>query len=183
MRARDLCKILHDANIPVSLAVSGDDWLRFETPPEALDGIHQLVVPLELYESNDMPVFAQSFKDEGSLLLADDSLHIRDLVTSPLEIHGVTGVWTLPRVAKKDGQETLVVHLLNQETLEATNEMVVKQNFELRIQKDFLPFDHARKVKYYTPEGEALQIDVIEKNNEIIVTVPTLDVWGIVSFS
>lgn len=183
MRARDLCKKLHDANIPVSLAVRGDDWLQFETQPEALAGIAQLVVPSRLFGSNDLPAFAQRFKEEGSLVIAEDSSQIPDLLAPPIEINGAAGVWTLPRVAQKDGKEHLVIHLLNQDYLEATDEMVVKQSFELRIQKDFWPAAKNLGVNYYTPGGEVFQLETIENNNSITVTVPTLDVWGIVAFS
>ncbi len=182
---------LSDANIPYSMALEGNDLLERRVgaedfagcsaiviaspgflPPEALTRIHELGGdrPIDEYYGGPLP----------------------GMLPRPIWVAGADGVWVLPRMKPGDDAAPVALHLLNRDYDPGERAMQPKGPFTVTIDRalfagrDFTEASlHAPNLFETLPEDEAecfnvTALDLQQAEATLTLTVPSLDVWGLV---
>jgi hypothetical protein len=93
---------------------------------------------------------------------------------------GTEHVWAVPR-ARPDLASPPVVHLLNRAYDAPTDRMIPQTQFTLRLRKDLFPDSQPARAVLHAPRAEPVVLDVRANDVYLEVTVPTLDLWGLLA--
>ena len=183
-----LAKELADKSIQFDVVIAGDDVLGLHLTSSQLAGYDNLIVP------------------DGSLLSVNDSAIIngsgKKIVnnvnnfdkSSQIVINGVATIRSTLRAVKDDNIKPIVVHLLNGDYDLSTDSFNNIKNFVIVIPKKLLD-NPVSQVKYVRPpswSSRALSVtstfqdellDFKSTDDSILITVPSLDIWGILVIS
>ena len=178
--SRDICRQLHYSQIPVGLAISGDEWLKFNLTPEILSQFEYLIIPEETKLTSHLDSLFTPFSKENKLIRWSDEIEIQSIVKSPLKVLDTENVWTIPRVKVSDSKNSeVVIHLLNQDFNIENEKMNEKTDFKISISNIILGKQGCSSVYYYTPGQDKINLEFTDSNDGITVNIPSLDIWGI----
>ena len=187
-----LAKNLADQSIPFDIIIAGDNVLGLRLSAPHLTQYDNLIVPDGSILSTEDSAVLQKMKDNGKAIVNNiDKLD----KSSQIVIKGVSLIRATLRAKKGDTAKTAVVHLLNGDYNVNTDTCNSKQNFVIIIPKKLLKNSTVQHVKYIRPpswESRALSVtneypdvvlDFSSTVDSIEVTIPLLDVWGILVLS
>ncbi|MEX2369479.1 MAG: hypothetical protein WD578_00630 [Bacteroidales bacterium] len=178
--ARDICRTLHYANIPTGLVVRGDVWLKADLTVKELLPYDYLILPKKTTLTDELKILIKPFAENEKLIRVSEETDPVKLITSPLQIRGAQKIWTLPRVKHRIGQtDEIVIHLLNQDYQEETDQMNKKENFEVSINNSIIGNIKKPRVSYYSPGGTIVHPHFSMEKDQMTVRIPVLDIWGI----
>lgn len=183
-----LTKKLADESIPFDVVIAGDDVLGLHLSVSQLKKYDNLIVPdYGLLSVDDITVI----NDSGKTIVNNvDYLDI----SSQLKIKGATGIRATLRAVKNDNTKPVVVHLLNGDYDVITDTCSGKHKFVVSIPKILLK-NIVTKVKYVRPPSWSTRALSVTRNypdaelvftstdDTIEISVPLLDVWGILVLS
>ena len=181
---------LADANIPFCVAVEGNDLLEREVRADDLAGCCAVVIA--------SPAFLPEKAIERVKELAGDrpvAEHhgggLPGFLPRPIGIDGAEGVWVLPRMVPGDAVAPVAVHLLNRDYDAETRAMRAKGPFTLRLDDALFGGRRFTSAKLHQPrlfaklpEGEEFDevtpLETTQSEGHIELTIPGLELWGVV---
>ena len=89
------------------------------------------------------------------------------------------GVWTFPKREESGNASQFVCHLLNQDYNGEANSMEIKDDLEVRFKTRELGIGKVKSVSYTAYGEEEADFSYDVSNEELILKVPALDLWGI----
>jgi hypothetical protein len=178
--AVDISRQLHYAQIPVGLAISGDEWLKFNLTPEILNQFEYLIIPEKTKLTSQLDSLFTPFSKNNKLIRWSDKTEIQSIVKSPLKVLDTEKVWTIPRVKVSCSKNReVVIHLLNQDFNNENEKMNKKTDFKISISNILLGKQGCSSVYYYAPGQERINLEFANNNDGITVNIPSLNIWGI----
>lgn len=179
--AREISRQLHYAQIPVGLAILGDEWLKSKLTPEKLSQFEYLIIPEKTILSNSLDSLFVPFSKNNKLIRWSDEIELQSIIHSPLKVLDVEKVWAIPRVKVSNTQNSgLVIHLLNQDFNNENDKMNKKTNFKVFVSSYLLGKQGCSSIYYYTPGHNRISLEFTDQNEGITVNIPFLDIWGII---
>ena len=194
---RDACWGLLNANIPFGIAVAGGDWLRHELTEAELSAFEVLVVPepamLDGEQERLVSSWARRGKEHGSKVVKWESAgegggaraaQVASRVVSLVSLRSGDGVWVLPRKIPGRRGAPVVVHLLNQDYDADADAMREKRSITVGLGEGLFDGAEVAGVTYLTIDAEPKALPFRKERGSkerggIEVTVPELDLWGI----
>lgn len=184
-------KNLSDQSIPFNIVIAGDDVLGLHLSTSQLAVYENLIVPDGSILSTEDSAVLQSMKNSGKALVKDPGALNK---SSQIVINGVTGVRATLRAVRNDNTKPVVVHMINGDYDVGTDSCSKKQDFIISIPKKLLtkPVSQVNYVRPPSWDSRALSVtneypdvalDFIDVGASIEITVPFLDVWGILVLS
>jgi len=178
--ARSIVRELHYAHIPVGLAVSGDGWLKHPLDAFSLNRFDYLVIPEETSLSEEEKEMLADYSRTKNLINWTNIQDVKTKISVLVSLNYAEKIWILPRIKKEGGNVTeLVVHLLNQDYDAENDSMNSKTDFEVFISNRLCPAAGTGKVQLFCPGGEGLFLETTVEEDGIRVTVPEIQLWGI----
>ncbi len=182
--SREISRVLHYDNIPVELAIKGDEWLQFDLTPQVLNDFEYLIIPEKTEITPELGTLFEKFSKNNKLIRWSENLDIKALIPSPVKVSGAEKVWALPRVKPADdGSREVVVHLLNEDYDAGSDKMNIKSGFKLDISNRILGEKEVTSVSYYAPGKEKVKAEFVKNDSGVTVTIPELNIWGIVKIN
>lgn len=181
---------LADMNVPFNLAVEGNDLFLREVKAQDLDGCWAVLAAspdfltveargriMEL--AGDRPVSEYSGGD------------LPEFLPRPIRVEGADRVWVLPRMVPGDESAPVAVHLLNRDYDTKKRQMRSKDNFSVVFDSSLFGGRKFESAVLHQPiltaelpvDGDVDQVTplTLEQDGDVItLTVPGLDMWGIV---
>ena len=179
--SREICRQLHYAQIPVGLAILGDEWLKFDLTPEILNQFEYLIIPEKTKLTSHLDSLFIPFSKNNKLIRWSKETDVQSLIQSPLKVMDVEKVWAIPRIKVSDSENTeIVIHLLNQDFNNEMDKMNTKTDFKVYISGILFGKQEFSSVYYYAPGQDKVQLEFTDANDGITVNIPSLDIWGII---
>jgi len=176
-QAREACYALAHANVPYRLLIAGDDWLEDRLTAEDLEGLKAVVVTDPLLLDPDQQAVLGGAKDR--LVTWPDEARLNQLAPQVIGIEGAEGIMALPRAVPGDATKPVVVHLLNLNYSGDADGIVKQADVKLTLAKSLLGRPVSRAT-LYAPQAEPAELGVTDAGDAAELTVPELDLWGIV---
>ncbi len=111
---------------------------------------------------------------------------------SQISILGANGIYAFPRRKQNRSGNTDIIHLLNRDYLPERRKMEQKGPFKIKLNKGFLNNINIKSAILHQPKltGDEnfvnldvpIKLSIKEIDNYLILTVPTLNLWGIIEF-
>ena len=175
---RNICRELNYANVPVGLAVSGDDsWLKHELTPEALGKFEYLVLPEITNLSDKENQLLKRFSREGKLIKWTNKEDVVRKIPPLITVKNGDKVWTLPRINRDD--KKIVIHLLNQDYDGQKDRMNQKTNVQIFISKKLTDNISFSGISLYAPGRKPVPLAINKTDGGVEVTVPAIEIWSV----
>ena len=162
-------------------------------PVPCLEGEEPLIAVLPEYYSEETNKKIIAINGKRRLWrLNKDKMRRADIGRPQIQIEGLDegGVYILPR--KKHGvvRDSVVLHLLNRDYRPEQKSMAVKGPFRIRASRVLFGQSRIRGAILHQPNlsdgiggaDKQQRLAVKERRNELIIVVPSLDIWGIIEF-
>ncbi|MHC4251306.1 MAG: hypothetical protein ACYS9X_19475, partial [Planctomycetota bacterium] len=176
---RDAAREFHYANVPFGLAVAGDDWLKRELTEAELSRFELVVVPEPAMLEGAQGALVESWRRKGKAVTWTNAAEVLARVKPLVAVEDAPKVWALPRRIPSRPGAPVVIHLLNQDYDEKADAMRGKVGFKVRVRNALLPGGARRKVTLFAPGAEPKPAAIAVEGDDLVVTVPTLELWGI----
>lgn len=188
---RQLAAQLADANIPFHVALEGNDLLARRVEAADLAGSSVVL--------RAMPALLPAEARERVAALAGDrpveDYHggpLPGVLPRPVGVEGAEGVWVLPRAVPGDPTAPVVVHLLNRDYDPEARQMTRKGPFTVSLDRRLFAGRAFSRAALHQPllseqlpqDGvltETVEIAVEVQDGQVRLTIPHLDVWGVVA--
>jgi hypothetical protein len=176
---REVCRHLHDANIPCGLAVAGDGWLKRELTRAELDRFQLVVIPGDAAPEGHQAAVIEDAKKRGKAIAWTNVEDIRKRVEPLVLVSGAEPVWALPRQKPDQPGTPTVIHLLNQDYNAGHDVVCRKSGFTVFLADKITGGRPATKVTLCTIGQEPRSLPVARVEGGITVTIPELDLWAV----
>ena len=192
LKLRELVKRLADEQVPFSMAIEGSDLLERQVSAGDLGGVSAVLLAGPTWLSEEAIARAEGLAGERPCLPYHGG-GLPGVVPRPVRVEGAEGVWALPRQVPGDAEAPLVLHLLNRDYDEAPRAMVAKGPFTVDIDEALLDGRQVAGATMYEPvllpelpADDALlvanrDLEVQRVDGALRLTVPSLDLWGVVA--
>ena len=192
---RDACLWLAKHNIPFELALAGDDWLDVKLTSATLGRYRALVVAeptlLADQQKNTLDQFAAARKVvKWDVKKGLDEAALLKLLPEPIAIEGAENVIGVARAVRDEPDAPAIVHLLSRNYDQPTDSMKKLGNFTLKLHRDLFHGRSFTKATLYAPPtaldrqnpgaSEPVSLRIEPTGSGVAISVPELDLWGIV---
>lgn len=177
---KSIVKKLNETNVPIGLVASGDTWLKRDLTLESLNRFKYLILSEKTNLSENEKVLIDKFAENHPVFSWIGEEEVLQKIPNLLKVTNAEKVWALPRIKEEDGEITgLVVHLLNQDYDAEKDKMNRKTDFMVFLSNDLLSGLSEKDVRFYSPENEPVLLKSIKSDKGIYVSIPFLDLWGL----
>ncbi|MEE9190602.1 MAG: hypothetical protein V3U16_07520 [Candidatus Neomarinimicrobiota bacterium] len=176
---REVCRALHYANIPCGLAVAGDKWLRHQLSQKELEQFELVVIPKHSNPMGKQTAVLEQWKKHNEVMAWSNTDEVRSYLRPLVSLKNGDKVWTLPRRIPGQPGAPVVIHLLNRDYNAQKDTMRVKSSIELSLSRTLTDNRPVKIVTLFTPDTKPKILDVRHGRDDIIVTIPILDLWAI----
>ncbi len=192
---RDACLWLAKHNIPFELAMAGDDWLDARLTPKTLGKYRALVVAEPNILEGRQKEALDQFAAVGKVVTWDakkgvDEAALFKLLPNPIAIEGAADVVGVARAAAGKPAAPAIVHLLNRDYDQRTDSMKMLKNVKVTLHRDLFGGRSFAKATLYAPPAaldrqhpgasEPVSLRVEPTGSGVAITLPELDIWGII---
>ena len=178
-----ICIALAEQNVPFTVVVSGDDWLKgFRLEPQRLAGFRAVGVPQDHPALNkaDAPEWLNTLRENNRLLVWPDQTALEKLVGRPVSVDGSDRVLVVPRIVPGNPKAPAVVHLVNRAYQLQDDSMEKQKHFTVRLRMDLFPGRQFRQAVLHAPQTDPLRLPVSSDNAAVVFKTPALELWAIV---
>ncbi len=178
-----VCGQLVNMSIPFGMPVAGDNWLINRLNEKDIDRYDALLIPEPLNISNDQKEIVEKWKQNKKVIEVkegDDIAKILENRVDPLiSLESNNKIWLFPRYNTEDNKAPLVCHLVNYDYDGEKNKNNPQQNIQFQINKKLLNGLRVKDISFYSMDQSPLKISFTENGEYINVTIPEVDLWGI----
>ena len=191
-----LCSILAHKNILYHIVIQGNDFFEKELTIKDFEGCSQTIIALPVYFTDKELSLIKKFSGNGVVLMADEKAIKNGIpslqhIDTPIKTKEAKSVFALPRIkTTKHNGSSLVFHLLNRDYDAEKFTMKPKGPFKLIVKNNLL-FNHSvSKAVLHQPIlsdklkteklGVFQELAIKQMESKIEITVPFIDLWGII---
>jgi len=179
----DIAGWLASSNIPYSLVIAGGEWIDLYLSEDKLSRFSSILIYNKDYLDGKQLAVLEKIRSRGKLVEWPDKEKIRYLAGSLIKVNNAENIWVLPQLVPGLSNKPIVIHLLNR-NYNLENDSVEKvQNVEVYLNKSLFAGRSFKKGVFHNVQGEAEPFEVEDSGNDLCVTVPELDFWGIIQLS
>lgn len=178
----EFCRTMLDTNIQFDFVVAGDDRLAYTLKPEDLAGYEAIIVAGNPRLDPAQQQVARAAGDRVRQVSLDASTSVIRATLGDIHpvvaIAGHVPVWALARVrpaARGRDRAALLIHLINRQFNKATNAHAPLGSFQVDVDMRLVGSRRVAGAELVTPEHGTVTCPI----DGTTVTVPSLDVWGI----
>ena len=176
----DVSLSLLDANIPFGIAIAGDDWLSNRLSEEDLSRFELVLVPEPELPEGEQKHTVDDWLQSGCAVpwtsVEDVTGHMEPLVS----LESKSSVWVLPRRLPDQPEAPLVVHLINWDYDPSTDQPTMQPEVTIHLSNGLLEKREVSEVTLFAPQHEPIMLDFDNRPDGIYLTIPELELWGIV---
>jgi len=179
----EICLELANANIPFGMVVSGSEPFDHELTANDLKEYELVVVNEPVMVSGRQKALLDSWDRKGKVFRWQEGL---PALRSRLEtlIQAEPGdIWALPRVIPGRTDTPLVCHVLNRSFDPRAERLVLRENVTLGLHKKIFGGRGHQKCELLVEQKSPVELLVREKGEFVEVTIPQLELWGILKFT
>ena len=186
-----LASNLASENIPYKIIVINNNSIKTEIIAASLKDCSSIIIASPDHTSRYIKKKIDKLTGNRPVINNKIAQKISSVIQRPIRVINAEDILILPRKRKEDN--SVVIHLLNQSYLSDLKKMDIKGPFQLIIKTSFLQSVNFKKAYLYQPvilnrypekylgHREELQFSV--NKNEIQITIPKLELWGIIELS
>ncbi|MEW6355010.1 MAG: hypothetical protein AB1696_01685 [Planctomycetota bacterium] len=193
------CLHLAKNSVPFEIVIAGDDWLDVKLSADKLAKYKALVVcepiPPRAGLDGEQKKAVDDFAAAGKVVKWDDKsgldeAALRKLLPKQIAIEGAENVIAVARAIPDNPDAPAVLHLLNRNYDEPSDSMKKVTNIKVTLDKALFGGRTLSKATLYQPPAkldkanpgasEPVSLGIRQVENGIEITVPELDLWGIV---
>ncbi len=184
-----ICTALAQQNTPFTVVVAGDDWVDYRLDSRRLDGFKAVIVTKDLALDAGQRKLIEKVRTEGRLVVWPDQPRLAELVPACVKVEGADQVIVVPRARPHDATAPLSIHLLNCAYDKEKDAMTPLSGFRLRLRQDLLGTRKPTRAVLHCPPShsvgspQSMPLKVRSDGDCIVVTIPGLDLWGIVELN
>ena len=179
----EICLALANANIPFGMAVAGSEPLDHEMRLEDLAKYEFLIVQNPLMVRGKQRELLDVWTSQGKVIGWTDVESVRSRVRPLVAVEPARDIWALPRVNPDRLSFPLVCHVLNRSFDAKTEKMVVQKNIRVRLNKELFDGRKHDRCTLFMEKVPPASLPVQFKGDWVDVTLPELELWGILRFS
>ena len=171
---------LYENNYPFGVVIAGDKWLDHPLTEDKLAPYEKIIIQYNAVLDSNQQTLVETFRQEDKVVdYYNWTLASQQLPSSWVSLEGNPPVSIVPRIKPNDPDAPLVIHLLNRDFDVANNQMRVKTNLNLHIDQSLLEGHTITAASILHYEGENQPLTFETDSTGITITIPTLDMWGI----
>ena len=171
---------LYENNFPFGIVIAGDKWLDHPLTEDKLAPYEKIIIQYNAVLDSNQQALVETFRQEGKVVdYYNWTLASQQLPSSWVSLEGNPPVSIVPRIKPNDPNAPLVIHLLNRDFDVANNQMRVKTNLNLHIDQSLIEGHTITAASILHYEGENQSLTFKSDTTGITITIPTLDMWGI----
>jgi len=181
---------LANMNVPFHLAVEGNDLFERQIGAQDLDGCSAVLVASPNLMPDDARKRIRELAGERPVV-EYSSGSLPASLPRPIRVEGADRVWVLPRAVPGDEAAPVAIHLLNRDYDPAKRQMRAKRSFTVELDARLFRDRSFNRAVLHQPillptlpsEGpfdDVVAVKLSQDSRKITLTVPGLDVWGIV---
>jgi hypothetical protein len=171
---------LYENNFPFGIVIAGDKWVDHPLTEDKLAPYEKIIIQYNAVLDSNQQTLVETFRQEGKVVeYYNWTLASQQLPSSWVSLEGNPPVSIVPRIKPNDPDATLVIHLLNRDFDVANNQMREKTNLNLHIAQLLLEGRTITAASILHYEGENQSLTFKSDTTGITITIPTLDMWGI----
>ena len=179
----DLCRVsiaLALENIPHRYIVAGDEWVEDDLLDTDLSN-YQAVVRFEpSYLTERQETKLQEVGDR--LVTYSNSDALLGQLEQQILVEGADNLSCIPRYQPDDSGAPVNLHLLNSNYDAETDSYIVQRDFTVTLSESLYGRSFS-SATLYAPEQEPITLQVETRADTTRITVPRLDMWGILKLS
>ncbi len=179
----EICLELGNANVPFGMVVSGGGPFRHELRQPDLAPYEFVIVNDPLMVEGPQRDLLDAWDRNGKLVRWQGIDSVRSRLETWVAAEPPGEIWALPRLIPERQNSSLVCHVLNRRFDPAAEKLVPQKNVKVRLRKKiFGGRRHAACTLYL--EGHYPQlVPLHDDENFVEVTIPYLELWGVLKFS
>lgn len=170
-------------NIPFGTPVAGDDWLVNRIKDDDIDRYEVMLIPEPYKISDGQQQIIDKWKAKKPVISVkegDDLQKILEGKIDPLQsLESNNKIWMFSRHNPKNEKAPLVCHLVNFDYDAKKNKNNIQRNVQVRLSKKLLGGFGVKNISFYSIDQKPVKVDYNEKGNDIYVTIPDIDLWGV----
>ena len=178
----EFCRKMLDTNYQFNLVIAGDDRLKCQLRAEALDDYEAIIVAGDpRLDAAQQAALATAGDRVRYLPLKAHTENIRNAMSDIRPAVGIPAdipVWALTRIhpeSDRNVEKPIVIHLVNRQFDKKNNRHIPIGQFQIELNPRLLHGGSPSSVELITPERGFVPCRIVGTS----VTVPALDVWGI----
>ncbi len=179
---RPIAVALAERNMPFTIVMAGDDWLPdYRLTTDKLARFRAVVVPEDLAMAPEQKALIDAVAAEGRLVTWPNDEKLAALLPPPIVVEGSEHVAVVPRAVPDDPAAPVVVHLVNRRYDRENDAMVPQRDFTVRLRADLFSGRTFTRATMHAPREEPSPVALRNDDGYIELSVPQLDLWGLVA--
>ncbi len=184
---KHVCASLVELNMPFGMAVAGDELLADRLKGDEAEQFELMLIPEPIRLIDGQQEIVNRWKERSaaiSIKREDDvAKKIGDRIKPLVAVEDDSGVWLFPRYVPDNLDAPIICHVVNPH-FDARQDIALPQtNVPVRMLRRLFGDRRISKVTYYTPESEPRTLAHVTEADNVHVTIPRVDVWGILTFA
>jgi hypothetical protein len=180
----EICLHLANTNIPFGMVVAGSEPFDHEITRRDLERYELLVVNDPLMVEGKQRALLDDWSALGKVVkwsgIASVQDRIENLVTSE---PGAGRIWVLPRIVPGNAGAPLVCHVLNRVFDAKAEKITPQQQVKVSLHKTVFGDRKREKCTLLMERQAARELAVSTRSNMVEVTIPDLELWGVLRFT
>ena len=177
-----ICQALARANVPFGVAAAGDEFVPKALTAEDLARFDTLITFASAKLDERSAAAVDAWAKKGRLIVWRDEADLLGQVASPVAVEGAEHIWVLPRARPGGGARSLVCHLVNRNYDAAKDGPSPLKDVTVELRR-VLDGPRPRRCTLYQPGEAPVELQVDADADRIRVTVPELELWGVLAFA
>ena len=174
----EACRELAEMNVPFRVVAAGDKWIPQRLDAGELGKLRAVIVADDLFLDAEQQAALDAVKSRV-VRWPDEKDRLQELAPPAAVVDGAEQVTVVPRVKPDDPAAPVVVHLCNRNYDLESDAMVVQRDFRVWLAGSLLGRG-VSKATLHAPGAGPVDLDFRATGGGVEVTVPELDLWGIV---
>ena len=183
---KHVCSSLVELNVPFGMAVAGDELFADRLKGDEAEQFELMLIPEPIRLIEGQQEIVSRWKERGAAISVrredDVATKIGGRTKSLVAVEGDSGIWLFPRYIPSKPDAPIICHVVNPHFDAKQDKAIPRTHVPVRVQRRLLGDRQIDKVTYYTPENDPRILAYSIEGDNVRVTIPRVDVWGILAF-
>jgi len=179
-----VAKGLYKRNLPFGVVIAGDNWLEGTITEEDLARYEKIFIPQSVILDSSQTALIENWRQQGRVIdwVNQQYFELHAGQLKPwVSVQDSLGVHVVPRIKPDEPGAPLVIHLVNSNVDVLTNTVLEQKDIVLYVDSILLAGRDITTASYLRYNGRDEELTIEPDSGGIRVTVPSLDMWGIVA--
>lgn len=178
-----VCASLVEQNVPFGFAVAGDELLADRLRGDEADPFELMLIPEPIRLISGQQEIVDRWKAEKKALAVTRGDDVAALLGGRVEplvaVEDTSRVWLFPRTKQIDVSAPVICHLVNASYDPQENRPTLQKDVKVRLHSRLVGGAGTRHAVYHTLGKEPQWLDFTVGKDGLQVTVPEIELWGI----